>query len=92
MKNSINIQYTNFQSINEEGVVVSESIGYRIYDNYGQDYDNRFKNLSDLKEKVNEETIAEILKKHKEFEDYIQSMPIVPIYLNGIEISSYVSK
>lgn len=81
MSNEIEVQYTKFSNIDEEGNVTEETLGYRIYDSYGEAYNNTYESLKDLKEEVNEDNLLDFIREHHP--DYSDSLEHTDVYLNG---------
>lgn len=62
MSNRVSLHFTNFQSINSKGKVIDEFVGYRISDDYGQDYNNLFESMEELNDTINYDTIFDYVK------------------------------
>jgi len=70
MSNIVCVQYTKFQNLNADGSPADEpNLGYRIYDDYGGDYNNCFDTVDEMIEKgLTPEGIFDyILENHESF-------------------------
>lgn len=85
MSNRITIEYTKFTNLTTEGEEEFTSFGYRIYDNYANDYNNTFDSFEELTEAVHEGNLLEVLKNHEDFKDvdFEDAMPVA----SGIEFN-----
>lgn len=82
MSNKVNVQYTKFIDIDEEGKELSSTFGYRIYDDYGQEYLTMFGSTEDLKKKINPDTIFDVIE--NEHEEFYEAAMTDGLYLNGV--------
>lgn len=81
MSNRLDVQYTKFVDINDEGKEIETSWGFRVFDSYGKSYDNFYESFEQLKEQVNPKTILSVLENlDQEMHDYARD--------NGIAINN----
>ena len=82
MSNRVNLTYTKFTNLDSKGNELYSSYGYRIYDDFGQDYNNCFDNIEELKSAINEDTIlAYISDNHNDFLESVTEKE--GLYFNG---------
>lgn len=69
MSTQVYMQYTQFVDISLNGKIYEEPhYGYRIWDAYGQEYNDNFESVDELIETVNEENVSEyVLENHYPF-------------------------
>jgi len=86
MSNRVNLQFTKFINIGADGHSESESLGYRLYDDYETLYNNTYESIDELNEDINEETIFHFMAEHYP-EIFIDAVrPKEGMYLNGVWI------
>jgi hypothetical protein len=68
MSNRVTIQICKFVNYGIDRQPQDEHWGYRIYDDYGVNYDNLYDTLEDVFDELNPDTILEFIQeKHYEF-------------------------
>lgn len=68
MANKVSFYYTRFTSLDDNGNDKEGTVGYRIADDDGQDYNNTFDSFEELKNTVSVSNILEFLgENHFEF-------------------------
>lgn len=68
MSNRVGVQICKFVDYRLDGGPGDESWGYRIYDDYGQDYDNNYESFEDVITDINEENILRFIENnHNDF-------------------------
>lgn len=81
MSNRVALQFTKFINIDEKGEVLDESLGYRIYDDYSQNYDNTFASLAELNSSINIGTLKDFISSN--CDEFYDSVAEKGIWLNG---------
>ena len=81
MSNRVALQFTKFSNLDEMGKVLEESFGYRIYDDYGQDYNNTYDSVEELNEHINIKTLQSFISENHE--EFFESVRDKGIYFNG---------
>jgi hypothetical protein len=66
--NTINIEVCEFRAISKKGTVGDCSFGYRVYDNYGKNYDNNFESIEAVYDYLNED-LEGAINQFDEFSD-----------------------
>jgi hypothetical protein len=78
MSNRVTIQVCKFVNYGTNRAPQDETWGYRIYDDYGTDYNNNYETLEDVFDELNPDTILEFIEeKHDNFYESV-------LYLGGL--------
>jgi len=86
MSNRVTLQFTKFLNVDEQGKPTrEESFGYRVFDDYGQSYNNTFENMEEVAEKITKDTVLSVIQSHPEFED-LDSDTCSGVFLNDTYI------
>lgn len=72
MANSVWLDYTKFDNLNENGKATDTWFGFRIFDDYNSDYDNTFKTFEALREAINVENVFRYIQENYEY--YVDSI------------------
>lgn len=81
MSNRVSVQACEFVDHHVDGTTHTH-YGYRIYDDYGQQYDNTFDNIQEVLDAINEDNILDfIAERYADFEDAVRWKG--GLYLNG---------
>lgn len=90
MSNMVCVQFTRFQNLDQDGNPSDEpTLGYRIYDDYGGDYNNCFVSVDEMLEKgLTPEGIFDyILEYHESFGEEAMNRGVMlnDVYLPPLE-------
>lgn len=87
VSNRVSIQFCTFQNIDSNGNSMGDATtGFRIYDDYGQLYDNCYESVEEMiDEGINEEAIFKFVES-RFFDSFHNAVVDKGIYLNGIWI------
>jgi hypothetical protein len=82
MSNRVSIQACKFTDYRPDGTVIYELYGYRIHDDYEQDYDNCYDSIQEVFDAITPANVMEFVEEnHYDFLDVIQHKG--GLYLNG---------
>lgn len=72
------VRYTKFVNMNDDGTEGSSYYGYRIFDDYEEDYSNSFESFESMRKAINEDTVREYVERvHPTFLDVLEDTEIV---------------
>ena len=83
MSNIVSIQFTRFQDLDEQGHPDGEpTFGYRIYDDYDQDYNNCYDSVDEMRNVgLTQNGVFDFIAEHHDDYDLIAREK--GVYLNG---------
>ena len=84
MSNRVTVQYTRFQNLDVVNHITGESYGYRIYDDYGTEYNNTFKSFEELEDYINELNVFEVIE--EQHPQFFYGYEFDGVFINGIWI------
>lgn len=62
--NQVTLEFTKFTNFNSAKVMEESTFGYRIYDDYQNDYNNTFDSIEEVIETITKENVIEFLDKN----------------------------
>lgn len=83
MSNIVSVQFTRFQALDDHGNPDGEpTLGYRICDDYGADYNNCFESVEEMRKAgLTQEGIFNYIAEHHD--DFALTAREKGVYLNG---------
>ena len=84
MGNRIDVVYTKFTNLDDNGSELDSTYGFRIYDDYANVYSNSFTSFDEVKRELNEDTVVDVMESFNEF----RGSHIYPIYLNDVPVNN----
>lgn len=83
MSNIVSVQFTRFQDLDDHSTPTGEpTLGYRICDDYGADYNNCFESVGEMRKAgLTQEGIFNYIAEHHD--DFALTAREKGVYLNG---------